>query len=51
MFWRLEGVREDGEVGVAEKVAICRVRGEDGRLSKSSAGAKLCERDEGEEDA
>lgn len=53
--WRLEGVR-DGEVGVAEKVAICRERGEDGRLSKSSAEAKLRGRqlrgrDEGEEDA
>ena len=35
--WRVEGAREGGEFRVAEKVAIRSDRGEDGRLSKSSA--------------
>ena len=53
--WRVEGAREDGEVevaevGAAEKVAIRNDRGEDRRLSKSSAGAQLRGCGEGEQD-
>ena len=53
--WRVEGAREDGEVevsdaGAAETVSICSDRGESGRLSKSSAGAQLRRRGQGEQD-
>ena len=51
--WRVEGAREDGEVetadaGAAQTVSIRGHRGESGMLSKSSAGAQLPDREEGE---
>ena len=54
--WRVEGAREDGEIeaadaGPAKIVSIRSDRGEEGRNSRSSAGAQFRGRHEDEQDA